>query len=442
MSIRKISIYSLTFSLYLLSSTLFSQDLPLIGQFTPQQWSWMEKRWNQYITWLDIHTTGGQTHSGQLIRLDSASVLIQPDHQIVTNPESPSNWISIPLDQISDIDVKRGGHPYQGLLIGGVAGAPPGIIGGAILAMGWSIIPPIVLGTITTVAGGWVGQKIQQKSRTGHYDFADTASKSRFVTRLQTRALLDPFDSTDAPLPSPNSQILAYRLSPLIYPVNPWSLSLRTGPLTNRVRDHLMRWYDGYIWGPVSKYYEYQIAVDLGIARRVDPRMQIGLQFNMVPGDVGYFYIDKHLPDFDISYNMNLHFEQQSLGLFAGYLLQPCGRFMDHRLEGSINGGIAVSHIFEHFYLQWNRISQYEQSGETFTRTSRFIPGLFMMLDADYYLIPGISINAGITGYWFQKADFGQRDVLPETVKGPLYIPAYRVQFSNIQAMIGVKVHF
>ena len=61
--------------------------------------------------------------------------------------------------------IRLGGQPYQGLIIGILAGVIPGFIAGAILAQGWTIIPAIILGAITAGGGGATGRLRKNKGK-------------------------------------------------------------------------------------------------------------------------------------------------------------------------------------------------------------------------------------------------------------------------------------
>jgi hypothetical protein len=79
--------------------------------------------------------------------------------------------------------------------------------------------------------------------------------------------------------------------------------------------------------------------------------------------------------------------------------------------------------------------------GETFIQKHNLVPGAMMRLKASWYLIPGISIDAGMEGFLIKRIWFEQRDVLPQTAYEPLYIGRHRLNFSNLQGSLGLSIH-
>lgn len=411
------------------------------------EWDKMNKRWQPYATQVDIQLNDGSTVAGQLSWMSDELMMIR------TRVGLPEGWLypgdhkMVRIGDIASMKVRLGGHPYKGLIIGMVAGVVPGFVTGLILAQGWTILPAIIFGTVTAAGGGVSGSLLQKAARRETFEMAEGDLTVKNLNQVRKTAL---FPQEKPSLNEPGHRISLTDFERLVtqsptlqraFPVNPWSLSIHSSVMTNSVRKRLQNWYMSPLWGPSDPYFETRIGLEANLSRQLGKRFQAGLLLNLFPGDISSSFFTKNLPDWNVNYSYNHHFKQTTAGLYGGWILHPVHRFWARRLETSLQAGIVVSDVYEHFYFQWSANNDYTRSGETFIRQHNFQPGAMLRINSSWYLIPGFSIDAGLEGFWIKKIQFDQRDVLPETAFGPTYIGQHRLNFSNLQGYLGVAIH-
>jgi hypothetical protein len=375
-------------------------------------------------------------------------MILQLNREVTMIPAYPSDYLIVNFKDIQSIRLIRGGHPFKGLIYGMLVGAVPGAVTGLILAQGWTIVPAIVFGAVTAGGGGWAGSGIQKALRKEIITPIEIPVHSGQLELLKKTALFPDSLPVGWNAASPvrrDIQSVEGLLSSSVkmrkaFPDNKWSLSVQAGLMTNNVRKKLQVWYMEPLWGPPDGYYETRIILQADLARRMGKRFEAGALFNMVPGDVGYAHLQKRNIDFGVDYYTVHLFHQSTFGLYAGYLLQPTDRFMTHRFQGSLQAGAVVSNIYEHFYYNWATLDN-TQSGEKLTQTNYWKPGGFLRAKAEYYLIPGFALTFGAQGFWIQRVQFEQKEILPVTSYGPLAVPSHKIGFSSVQVTAGVSVH-
>ncbi len=432
---------------FMTSLPAFSQQIPTGISY--ETWERMGKRWESYMSWATVELKDGSTVSGQLTLSTESEITLQLNKAIPVFPADPSGFRKIRVEEIKSIRLVRGGHPYQGLIIGALSGAVPGVVTGLILAQGWSIIPAVVFGTVTAGSGGWIGSAIQKASRRENIEILTSPLGTRQLALLEKSALLPgspPEGSFSKQSPATDiigfeKQIPSSKKLQNAFPVNPWSLSVQTGLLTSDVRKKLQNWFMEPMLGPPTQYFETRIFLQADITRRIGNRFQAGALFNLVPGDISYSYFSKYLPEYGVSYDFNHIFKQTIFGLFGGYLFQPADRFLSHRFQGSIQAGPVLSDIYEHFYYQWSTLD-YTLHADKLTQVHIWKPGAFLRLKAEYFLIPGLSLTFGAQGFWIQPVHFENRTIVPESVYGPIYVTMHKLNFSSLQLSGGFTVHF
>jgi hypothetical protein len=411
------------------------------------EWKKMNERWQPYATQLYIQKNDGSTIEGQLTWMNDSLLMVQKNFNLPDGLMNPADYAMVPVRDIASMKVRMGGHPYQGLIIGMLAGVIPGFVTGAILAQGWTIIPAIVFGVITAGGGGVAGSFIQKAHRKQSFEINAGELTSRTAARMKKSAL---FPNELIPLPSRSGVAILPDFENLMeqsrtlrkaFPDNPYSISIHTTLMTNSVRKRLQNWYMSPLFGPADLYYETRIGLQADIARRIGTRFQAGVLFQMFPGDISSSFFNKNLPEWNVYYQYNHHFKQTTLGVYGGWLLQPAHRFWARRMEASIQVGAVVSDVYEHFYFQWNALDDYSKTDETFIRKHNFQPGAMLRLKSSWYLIPGFSIDAGLEGFLIKRITFNERTVLPETTYGPASIPGHRLNFSNLQGFLGFSIH-
>lgn len=424
----------------------FSQQVPAGVSY--ETWERMGKRWESYMSWATVELKDGSTVSGQVTWANDTEIALQLNRAIPVFPADPSGFMKIRVAEIKSIRLIRGGHPYQGLILGALTGAVPGVVTGLILAQGWTIIPAIVLGTVTAGGGGWIGTAIQRASRKENIEILTTPLETRQLALLEKSALFPgspPEGSFSKPSPSMDiigfeKQIPSSKKLQKAFPDNSWSLSVQTGLLTSDVRKKLQNWFLVPMLGPPTQYYETRIFIQADVTRRIGNRFQAGALFNLVPGDISYSYFSNYLPEYGVSYDFNHIFKQTIFGLFGGYMLQPSDRFLSHRFRGSIQAGPVLSDIYEHFYYQWSTLDYTRHAGKL-TQVHIWKPGAFLRLKAEYFLIPGLSLTFGAQGFWIQPVRFENRTIVPESVYGPIYVTMHKLNFSSWQWLAGFSIN-
>ncbi len=413
-----------------------------------QAWEKMETRWRSYSTSLGILKEDGTTIEGQLIWSNDSILLILKNFNLPSGLMNPEDFSRIRVSDIKSMKVRLGGQPYQGLIIGILAGVVPGFITGAILAQGWTIIPAIVFGAITAGGGGVAGSFLQKAGRKQEYVLSAGKLEGKELKKLRNSALF-PEQLPEITVRTGETQMSDFddlvKKSPtlqLAFPDNPISISVHSSLMTNSVRKRMQNWYLSPLWGPSDPYYETRIGLEADLSRRIGKRFQAGVLFQMFPGDISSSYFTKNLPESDVFYSYNHFFKQTTYGIYGGWLLHPADRYWATRLEASIQAGVVVSDIYEHFYFNWTALSDYTIQGETFIQKHNFQPGGMLRLQASWYLIPGFSMDAGMEGFWIKRVSFSERTVLPQTATGPVYITHHTLNFSNLQGYLGLSVHF
>ncbi len=411
-------------------------------------WEKMDKHWQPYSTQLYITKKDGTATEGQLIWMNDSLVMVRKSFSLPGGIMNPNEITNIRIPDIASMKVRLGGHPYQGMIIGIVAGVIPGFVTGAILAQGWTIIPAIVLGAITAAGGGTIGSFMQKANRKQVYEISAEKLNGPQLSRLRESAIFPdrlPELQNRMGEPSLHDFELLVKQSPMMqraFPVNKWALSIHTSLMTNSVRKRLQNWYMSPLFGPSDPYYETRIGLDAGLSRSIGRNFEAGVMFQMFPGDISSSYFNKYLPDYDLGYSYNHHFRQTTLGIYGGWKFHPADRYWADRLETSIQVGPVLSDIYEHFYFSWNSISDYNKNGETFIQEHNLKPGAMLRLQASWYLIPGFSVDAGLEGFLINRITFNERTVLPESAYGSIYIPSHRLNFSNLQGYLGLSAHF
>lgn len=439
--------YLLCLSILMLSAVPASaQEIP--AGLSYETWDRMNSRWESYMSWATVEMKDGTTIEGQVTRVTDNQIILQLTRAIPMIPADPADYVTVSFSDIQSIRLIRGGHPYQGLILGMLAGAIPGAVTGLILAQGWTVVPAIVFGAITAGGGGWIGTIIQKANRKENFTSIYTPVQPELLDRMKKTALFRdslPAGWNATPPVRPDIQSVEGLLSSSVklrkaFPDNKWSLSVQTGLMTNNVRKKLQVWFMEPLWGPPDGYYETRIILQADLARRIGKRFEAGALFNIVPGDVGYAHFRQRNIDFGVDYYYVHLFHQSTYGLYAGYLLQPTDRFLTHRFRGSLQAGAVVSNIYEHFYYNWATLDN-TQNGEKLTQTNYWKPGGFLRAKAEYFLIPGFSLTFGAQGFWIRRVQFEEREILPVTNYGPEYIPAHKLGFSSMQVTAGVSIH-
>jgi len=452
---KRITIIGLILLIFLAPCPGFGQDTKTTVNVdkTPrgiswQAWEQMNKRWQSYSTRVYIQKKDGSAVEGQLTWMNDSVLLVQTNFDLPNGAMNPEDQIRIAVRDIENMKVRLGGHPYQGLITGMVAGILPGAITGLILAQGWTIIPAIVFGAVTAGGGGAIGSAIQKSNRKKSFEISAEELTGRNALKMKRSALfpsnLEIPPSLDGFPTLPDFENLV-RLSPTLrkaFPDNRYSLSVHSSIMTNSVRKRMQNWYMSPIWGPSDPYYETRIGLEADLSKRIGKKYQAGMLFQFFPGDISSSYFNNNLPEWNVSYSYNHHFNQTTFGIYGGWILAPSSFYKATKMEASIQVGAVVSDVYEHFYFRWDALDNYEKGGETFIRQHNFQPGAMMRLQSSWYLIPGFSIDCGLEGFWIKKILFNQRAVLPETVYGPQYITMHKLNFSSIQGFLGFSVHF
>jgi hypothetical protein len=373
------------------------------------EWKKMNERWQPFATRVSILKNDGTTIEGQLTWMDDNQLMLQKNLDLPNGLMNPNDYTMVPVSDIASMKVRMGGYPYQGLIIGMLAGVIPGFVTGAILAQGWTIIPAIVFGAVTAGGGGVAGSFIQKAHRKQSFEIKAGELNSRVAARMKKSAL---FPNELITMPSrpgeailPDFENLMEQSSTLrkAFPDNPYSLSLHTTLMTNSVRKRLQNWYMSPTFGPADPYYETRIGLQTDLSRRIGNRFQAGVLFQLFPGDISSSFFNNYSEEWNVGYQYNHHFKQTTLGVYGGWLLQPVHQFWARRMEASIQLGAVVSEVYEHFFFQWNALDDYSKTDQTFIRKHNFQPGAMLRLKSSWYLIPGFSIDAGLEGFLIKR---------------------------------------
>jgi hypothetical protein len=421
-----------------------------------QAWEKMNARWQPYSTRISIHKNDGTLIEGQLTWMNDSVLMVQKNLDLPNGLMNTDDYATIPVRDIALLKVRLGGHPYQGLIIGILAGVIPGFVTGAILAQGWTIIPAIVFGAVTAGGGGVAGTFIQKANRKQTFDIKTDELTGRMGRRLKKSALFPdeliglPVRPGESTLPDFENLVKQSGTMSRAFPDKPFAISIHTTLMTNSVRKRLQNWYMSPLWGPPDPYYEMKVGLQADLSRRIGKRFQAGLLFQLFPGDISSSFFNSNLPEWNVNYSYNHHFKQTTLGVYGGWLLQPTGPYWSTRMETSVQIGVVVSDVYEHFYFSWTEINGTPsgsgltsyRNGETFVQKHNFQPGAMLRIKSSWYLIPGFSIDTGIEGFLIKRVTFEERTVLPETTYGPAYIQRHTLNFSNLQGFIGLSLHF
>ncbi len=419
-----------------------------------QDWIKMNERWQPYATLVSIKKNDGSQVEGHLTWMNDSVMLVQKQPGLPNAMMNTGDYAWVPISDMASMKVRLGGHPYQGLIIGLLAGMIPGFVTGAILAQGWTIIPAIIFGAVTAAGGGVAGSFIQKAGRKQTYEIKAEEFAGHAARRMKKSALFpDELPAkevfpTVATLPDFDKLVDQSPTLQRAFPVNPFTLSVQTTLMTNSVQKRLQNWYMSPLFGPPEKYYQTRIGLQADISRNLGTRFQAGLLFQLFPGDISSTFFNSY-PNYvnlGVSYDYNHHFKQTTLALYGGWLLKPTDRYWASRLEATVQVGLVASDIYEHFYFQWTSLTpeasgEYRR-GETFIQEHNIQPGLMGRIKTSWYLIPGFSIDTGLEGFWIKSVFFAQRDVLPETNYDPVYIGQHTLNFSNLQGFIGFSIHW
>ena len=451
---KKFALLTVIWLLLLSQLPAYSQkiDTKIIPGQVPRGISWhdweqMNKRWQPFSTRVFITKNDGGLVEGQLTWMTDSLLMVQNDFLLPNGSMDPTGFTAVRVGEIRSMKVRIGGQPYQGLIIGMLVGVIPGAVTGAILAQGWTVIPAIVMGALTAGGGGAIGSVMQKASRKQELVIHAGELRGRTFERIRKSALFpdgQPSVVTTTGEPDLTSFDIFVKQSRTLqraFPVRPFSISVQTTLMTNSVRKRLQNWYLSPLFGPPESYYETRLGLQADLTRKIGKRFEAGMLFQLFPGDISSAFFNKNLPEWDVAYSYNHHFKQTTLGLYGGWLLQPADRYWARRLELSVQAGPVLADVYEHFYFQWSRIGNFESRGETFIQKHNLVPGGMLRLKGSWYLIPGISIDAGLEGFWLKRIRFEQRDVLPETALGPVYIGTHVLNFSNLQGSLGLSIH-
>ncbi len=413
-----------------------------------RDWDKMDSHWQPYSTRFNIQKKDGDSIEGQLIWMNDSVLVLSRSLSLPNSLMNQKDYDWINLKDVASMKIRLGGQPYQGLIIGILAGVIPGFIAGAILAQGWTIIPAIILGAITAGGGGATGTFIQRAVRKQTIEIDGGKLTAQELYKLKKTALFPDYmpDSAthlgEAKLSDFENLVKSSSTLQRAFPVHPFAFSINTSLTTNSVRKRLQNWYSSPVWGPADSYYETRLGLEADLSRKMGKKFQAGILFQIYPGDISSSYFNKSWPEFNVNYSYNHHFKQTTYGIYEGWLLQPVDPYWATRLEATIELGFVVSDIYEHFYFNWNAIDENSIQGETFIQKHNYKPGGMLKIQASWYLIPGFSIDVGFEGFWIQRVYFNSRTVLPQTTYGPCYIPEHYLNFSNLQGYVGLSVHF
>ncbi|MFO7616309.1 MAG: hypothetical protein R6V75_03585 [Bacteroidales bacterium] len=428
------------------SATRHSSTVP--NGFSYEQWETMTKRWQPYSAWATLVFKEGRVVEGQVVWVDESWILLQKNRLLPAISFSSDQHEKIAIADLVGIRFQESGHPYQGLIIGMLAGILPGAVTGLILAQGWTVIPAIVFGAVTSAGGGFVGSKIQKSARreeirleNGTLDGSDLRLLKK--SRLFRDSMPTLWTSSMGGTREDFERLMDYSATlSRAFPDNKWSWSVNTSLITNDIRKKIQVWHLSPFWGPADGYYETRIGLETSLTRKIGKQFEAGVLFQTVPGDVSYTYLNRYSLELGVDYQYNRSFHQNTLGVFAGWRIGPAGRYYSQKLRGTIQAGALLSDVYEHFYYQWHKLNDWTVEGEKLTQTHHWLPGAMLKLKADYYLIPGFSLFVAAEAFWIKSLWFNERTILPETEYGPQSIPAHKLNFSNFQLCGGFSVHF
>ncbi len=429
--------------------------------FSYKEWKNMSRRWQPYSSWALIANKENVSAEGQVTWLNDTLLVLQQNRFLPNAAFNQQDYILLNIKDIIRIDLRESGHPYKGLISGMISGTIPGVLTGLILAQGWTIIPAIVLGTVTGAGGGLVGSVIQKAARSEELSPQNGIWNPAQMRMLKKSSLFSdslPYvfkelmflEGAENPAETAGKSdregfesIIPYSNAlQKAFPDNKWTLSFGSGLMTHSIRKKLQNWYISPLWGPPDGYYETRISLQADLARKIGKQFETGLLVNFIPGDISYSYLYKTLPDFNVSYSFNHSFKQAIIGIYGGYLLRPPGRFYSQRLTGTIQAGLVASDIYEHFYYQWRQLDDMTKEGDKLSQIHYWRPGGLIRLKAAYHLIPGFSFNIAAEGFWIRHVQFNERTILPVTANGPQSISMHRLNFSNVQLLAGINIHF
>ena len=411
-----------------------------INIFTEQECEKIQERWDKFQPRVDLITFTGDTITGQLIFTNEVEVVLYPCHDIILGTDLLKDLIYIPFSEIDNVLLRTGGPAANGLISGAIIGGGVGFLGGLVLVPGWSIIPPIVLGTLGVGGGLWIGNKIQNSNRSAILDLdQDNPEYAEEQLKLKKKAIF-----TDSIVLSQdiNHVINHSRIMRHCFPDKHFRISFGLNVGRNVVKTDLEEMFASTTLPPMNEYRHEPLAIEFyDFSWRFQDRFIVGGQLFLNMGYTylwsDYNYSSSHYDEIYYNYTIQL-FEGR---LYFDYVFRPVDRFFTKHFEFLAGGGIIFASPSVNFNYGYTSETMGDWGVSEFDNSCN-IKGVQLRSAFHYYPFPGFSLSAGLEGNLHQSITIPARE-LPTSAPGvTISMPEHKLNFSAFRFKIGASLYF
>ena len=436
--------YKIIFSLILviLCVNLYSQDVATeypetkSGEFTKLEWEKIQKRWDKYQPRTDIVLLAGDTITGQLIYANEYEIVLYPSNKIMLNTDQFAELIHVPIKDIGEVYLMKGGLTSTGLITGIIVGGVSGFVVGMLVGQGWTIIPAIILGTSGAAGGAWLGSKIQKSLRTSSLDMEKSGSDhKRKKTKLRRSAVYrdsliyyqDIYQMTDNSKPMRRC-----------FPKKHFRVSFGVSMGFNTTKDDLTEMFESTTLTPMDEFRHEPLAFEFyDFSWRFLNRYIAGVSIFLNKGNYTYLFHSDYYNNGSSYYSYTI--QMFGAHIYGDYVIKPVNRFFTKPIEFTAGMGILYSSPSVTF-----NYSYYFDSDEFYYRynENHNILGVQLRAAFYYYPFPGFSISFGLQGNIYEKVTIPAM-VLPTHNPAVTHnIPEHKLQFSSIRIKSGISIYF
>lgn len=429
----KIKVRLLALSFFCFWGLLSAQDSIQVA--SPEQ-KVIDERWSRLQPFADVVLNNGDTLKGQPLNFDLDTLVIYPSTRL------PYNMVGvryIPLSDIDQVVLNRGGRSAMAL----TAGITVGIVAG--IAAGFAISGPGAALILGNVGGGGLGLIAKNIHET--QTFAELDLKSYNLDYNKELLMLQKWSVFEDSLLLTNNMLELPHLSKAIRGVfqpKHFRISFAlNGGFTGGLEEDMLNVIQSAGLPEPQDFWHTAMGFEfLDFAWRFNNRWIIGGGLMVNREDLfslNYYNYNYEEPGVQYyNYSVGL----KDFRVYAEYALWPIEWFPAKRTELLVGGGFIVSRPNTYFYCSYlNDTITYDESyvgaWDTYT-----IFGAQLRVSFHVYVAQAISFSVGMEGNLYQNLEIPSVDLSGSIPEIPDELPAHSLNYSTVRLKVGAHISF
>ena len=436
--------YQILFSvvLVILGANLYSQDAVTeypetkSGEFTEFEWKKIQKRWDKYQPRANVILLTGDTITGQLIYANENKVILYPSDKIMLNTDQFADLIYVPIKDIDEIFLMKGGPVSTGLITGIIIGGGTGFLIGVLIGQGWTILPAILLSTGGAAGGAWLGSKVQRSVRTSTLKMdKDGSDYKRKNAKLQRSAVYRDSLTYYQDIYQMIDHSKAMRRC---FPKKHFRVSFGISMGFNTTKDDLTEMLESTTLPPMDEFRHGPLAFEFyDFSWRFASRYIAGVSMFLNKGSYTYLFHS------DYSNNGSSHYSYdiQVFGaqIYGDYVIKPVNRFFTKPIEftagvGILLGSPVITFNYGYYFDNDEFYYRYNENHNIF--------GVQLRAAFYYYPFPGFSVSIGLQGNIYENVIIPAMILPTHDPAVSVDIPEHKLHFSSLRVKSGISIYF